>query len=125
MQAPRQLSSAVGLSGVPSVRAVPQLAAGLRDAWGLRPDDLLELRDPLASVGAELALQDLGGADGGPQGLLIPRTEGDFVIEVDPSPPEGWRDAPIELQDEISRHRMRFTVMHELAHTLFYRRDAC
>jgi hypothetical protein len=112
-----------GFSGVPPLSAVPELASALRVCWGLGDNDALELSNPLASAGAELVLQDLGGANGGPQGLLIPRSDGGFLIEVDPSPPEGWRNAPMELREEISRHRMRFTAVHELAHTLFYRRD--
>jgi hypothetical protein len=81
------------------------------------------VQDVLGLNSIQFQSSDLGGADGGPQGLLIPLATGGFLIEVDPSPPEGWSSAPLELREEITRHRTRFTVMHEFAHTLFYRCD--
>lgn len=113
-----------GLNVVPPRGAVEAIASALRKSWGFEESEPLELAVLLELADAEVAIEDLGGGDGGPQGLLVPRREGGFRIEVDPSPPEGWRGAPRALQEEVTRHRLRFTVMHEIAHSLFYRREA-
>jgi hypothetical protein len=65
----------------------------------------------------------LDGAAGGCQGLLSPMGGDRFRISVDPVPRGGWRAIAEPRQSELARHRTRFLVAHELAHTLFYRRD--
>jgi hypothetical protein len=47
-----------------------------------------------------------------------------FVIEVDPAPRHGWTDLPAAVREALSRHRRRFRVGHELAHTFFFERAA-
>lgn len=109
-----------GLTEVPPATAVGQIAAALRYNWGVEEDAKLDLSGILKTLGIEMVLSDLGGAEGGPQGLLTPLPEGGYRIEVDPSPPLGWGPASAGLREEVSRHRVRFVAAHELAHTLFY-----
>jgi hypothetical protein len=109
-----------GLSQVPSPHAAGEIATSLRALWGIDELEELDLERVLRLNNAELAISDLGGAEGGPQGLLLPLHHGGFRIEVDPSPPEGWHGANRMLREEVTRHRMRFVTAHELAHTLFY-----
>jgi len=109
-----------GLSRVPAPEDSRFIASALRGSWGF--DDLARFDSDavLQHLGIECRESNLGGGEGGPQGLLMPLADGGFRIEVDPSPPEGWRGAPTALREEVSRHRRRFTIAHELAHTLFY-----
>lgn len=109
-----------GLTEVPPKTAVGQIAAALRCNWGVEEDAKLNLNDILEAIGIEMILSDLGGAEGGPQGLLTPLTGGGYRIEVDPSPPLGWGPRNAALREEVSRHRVRFVAAHEIAHTLFY-----
>jgi IrrE N-terminal-like domain len=109
-----------GLTQVPPKTSVGRIAAALRFNWGVGENSKLNLGDILQTAGIEMVLSDLGGAEGGPQGLLTPLPKGGYRIEVDPSPPLGWGPASAELRDEVSRHRVRFVAAHELAHTLFY-----
>jgi hypothetical protein len=115
-----EIASPYGLSQVPPTEAVGPIAHALRSAWGIDDYGVLDLDRALAQSEIEVRCSDLGGAEGGPQGLLIPLSNGGFRIEVDPAPPEGWRGIRGALRDEITRHRMRFVIAHELAHTLFY-----
>jgi len=109
-----------GLTEVPPKAAVRQIAAALRFNWGIEEDAKLDLGGILETLCIEMVLSDLGGAEGGPQGLLTPLSEGGYRIEVDPSSPQGWRPANAALREEVSRHRIRFVAAHEIAHTLFY-----
>lgn len=114
------ISSLHGLSYVPGAEEVGPIASALRRVWGLDDYDKLDLDHALVQSQIEVQCSDLGGAEGGPQGLLIPLSEGGFRIEVDPTPPEGWNGAGCTLRRDVTRHRMRFVIAHELAHTLFY-----
>jgi hypothetical protein len=62
----------------------------------------------------------MGVPDGGAQGFLVPQEEGGFRIEVDPEPAGGWKSVAPGLRRSLERHRKRFLVAHELAHTLFF-----
>jgi hypothetical protein len=53
--------------------------------------------------------------------LLIPLRSGRFRIVVDPTPAAGWGGLTDDQQAILARHRTRFRVAHELAHTFFYR----
>jgi hypothetical protein len=63
----------------------------------------------------------MGVPDGGAQGFLIPKVNGRrFRIEVDPEPAAGWESVAPNLRKSLARHRTRFLVAHELAHTFFF-----
>jgi hypothetical protein len=109
-----------GLTEVPPKSAAGDIAAALRCNWGVEEDGKLDLRDILEALGVELVLADLGGSEGGPQGLLMPLTRGGYRIEVDPAPPLDSGPMSGALREEVDRHRMRFVAAHEIAHTLFY-----
>jgi IrrE N-terminal-like domain len=66
--------------------------------------------------------RDLAAAAGGSEALLIPMPGNRFRIAVDPTPRSGWDDYEIPARSDVTRHRMRFRVGHELGHTLFYER---
>jgi hypothetical protein len=108
-----------GLSQVPPRNAIGQIATALRQSWGADEESELNLESIVSELGIELVLCDLGGSEGGPQGLLTPLQWG-YRIEVDPTPPDGWQMTASPLHEEVIRHRMRFVIAHELAHTLFY-----
>lgn len=109
-----------GLMEVPPLGAAPGIASALRREWCQRHDSRLDLEGVLNSLGIALMLTDLGGGAGGPQGLLTPLKDGGYRIEVDPTLPSVGVAGDDPLLDEIRRHRTRFIVAHELAHTLFY-----
>lgn len=118
----RQLTARLyrGLTEVPPKSAAGEIAAALRCNWGVEEEAKLDFSGILETLGVELVLTDLGGSEGGPQGLLTPLPRGGYRIEVDPSPPLGAGPRSGVLRDEIDRHRMRFVAAHEIAHTLFY-----
>jgi IrrE N-terminal-like domain len=64
----------------------------------------------------------LSAAAGQQEALLIPLDDDRFGISVDPTPRGGWAGVRRELRPELRRHRYRFRVAHEIAHTLFYDR---
>jgi len=49
--------------------------------------------------------------------LLVPQSDGDFTILVDPIP-----KAENSLSDDLARHRNRFRIAHEIAHSFFFDR---
>lgn len=59
---------------------------------------------------------------GGPQALLIPKDGDGFDISVDPTPPGGWGNIDPDLRRTLGRHRSRFLIAHELAHSFFFDR---
>jgi hypothetical protein len=60
---------------------------------------------------------------GGKQALLIPRPNDSFDICVDPTPKRGWRGLTPVVQRSLHRHRSRFLIGHEIAHSFFFIRD--
>lgn len=109
-----------GLMEIPPVSAAAEIAETLRGEWRQPQDLRLDLPTVLDGLGIELIVTDLGGGAGGPQGLLTPLEHGGFRIEVDPTLPSAGVSGDDPLREEIRRHRTRFIVAHELAHTLFY-----
>jgi hypothetical protein len=67
---------------------------------------------------------ELGAARRGLQAMIAPRDGNRFSLSVDSSPPDGWGVTPAGLRGPVRRHRERFLIAHELAHTLFYDRSA-
>lgn len=109
------------LDFVPALSEVPDVAGRARRAWGVGPLDRLDLDRVCESLDIEVSVLSLGVPDGGAQGFLVPRAGGRrFRIEVDPEPAGGWGSVAPDLRKALARHRKRFLVGHELAHTLFF-----
>ena len=74
---------------------------------------------------ARVSVQEapLSGERGGQEALLTPLGDDRFAVLVDATPAGGWASIDGRMRDELTRHRTRFRVAHELAHTLFYWRD--
>jgi hypothetical protein len=105
---------------VPNLDEIPSIATGLRTAWGVGTTARLDLESICDRLEIEVAKLSLGASKGGAQGFLIPKAEGGFKIAIDPEPRQGWRGIRSEIRDKLERHRMRFLVCHELAHSVFY-----
>jgi len=107
-----------------SGQATAQQAARLRHALlgELGPaDPIRDIAALCSAAGCRLEEKELRGTGGGLQALLIP--VGDrFEVVVDARPPARGHHAGARLQAEVHRHRLRFRVAHELAHTLFFQR---
>jgi hypothetical protein len=69
-----------GLTQVPDPEAAHRIAEALRFNWGVADDAKLNLAEVMRTIGAEMVLSDLGGAEGGPQGLLTPLPENAYRI---------------------------------------------
>lgn len=110
------------LDHVPAPDEVAGLAARLRQAWGVAPGARLAVEEICAHFGIKVEERSLGGRRGGTQGLLLPERRG-FSIEIDPEPRGGWSGVAPAQRHLLRRHRSRFLLCHELAHTLFYRCD--
>jgi hypothetical protein len=116
---------AVELGTLPRPSDAEALARSIReavcgaDAWDRGPLDM----EATCELGPfTLAQRRLGAAAGGLEGLLIPRGE-EFELVVDSEPPGGWGCVSPGLRSALDRHRKRFRVAHEWAHSLFYARD--
>jgi hypothetical protein len=105
---------------VPSLDEVPNIARELRQAWGVGCAARLDPNRICDQLGIEVSRSPLGASKGGAQGFLIPKAEGGFRIEVDPEPRNGWHSVSPEIRGALERHRMRFLLCHELAHSVFY-----
>jgi hypothetical protein len=112
------------LDRVPSVAEVPPLVETLRTQSGVTPEGVVDLRRICRSLRVSAHQAPLAAADGGQDAMLVPLPGNRFEITVDPSPKGGWRRVPKPLRTELKRHRYRFRIGHELAHTFFYSRDA-
>jgi Zn-dependent peptidase ImmA (M78 family) len=108
------------LDHVPPSEEVTTVAEKARRAWGVSPTSCLDLPRLCERLGIEVSVLSMGVPEGGAQGFLIPTIEGRFRIEVDPEPASGWQSVAPGLQRTLARHRQRFLIAHELAHTLFY-----
>jgi IrrE N-terminal-like domain len=107
------------LERVPMPAEAPEIARQARAFWGLPLRERLDLDQLCGHLGIKVATADLAVPRGGAQGFLIPRGDS-FLIEVDPEPRGGWPSVREPLRRQLWRHRWRFLVAHELAHTLFY-----
>lgn len=111
---------AAPLSAVPDEEAAAALAAVVRGrALGeSRRDAPLDDFRALAGETVRISTRRLAAASGGDEAMLLVRPGG-FDILVDPEPKGGWQD---DRKTDTERHRFRFRVAHELAHTVFYDR---
>jgi hypothetical protein len=76
----------------------------------------------LAAGGFSVAEADLKADQGGHEALMFPGVDGLLHIRVDARPKAGWGTECAELRTETRRHRLRFRVAHEVAHSFFYLR---
>jgi hypothetical protein len=90
---------------------------------GAVADPLSDLRSVANAAGATIEHADLDAIRSGLQALLAPRPGG-FDIFVDPSVELDVDEPRATVSEDLKRHRTRFRVAHELAHTFFYDRDA-
>jgi len=90
-------------------------------AYESRPDAVVpDLREICKAAKVQVRTARLGGAQGMRQAMLIPLDDDQFAIAVDPAPAGGWESLPKSTQVALRRHRIRFRIGHELAHTLTY-----
>jgi hypothetical protein len=112
------------LAQVPSSRGMCDLVQDVRAM--VQPDDPtgpLHLRTLCGLGRFRIIERDLSASEGGVEAVLIPQAGNRFRIWVDPTPPGGWDKIPPKLRLAVRRHRLRFRVAHEIAHSFFYRRD--
>lgn len=83
---------------------------------------LLDLGAVTRAAGVEVCEGDLGASNGGCHAVLVPLEADRFRVLVDPTARHGWPLSSKALHEDVRRHRKRFSVGHELAHTFFYRR---
>lgn len=111
------------LTTVPRAGDAGWVAAEVRRA--IQPDEperpILRLEPLCRAAKVRVIARDLGSASGGAEAVLVPQPADRFHIWVDPTPRGGWQVAPT-LRATVLRHRLRFRVAHEIAHTFFYRR---
>ena len=111
------------LLAVPGRAGAERVAAEVRRSF---------LRDPLAPLPDLKSLsragrfkvieRTLGGAEGHGEAMLLPAPGNRFHIWVDAEPRGGWDGVPAGVRDDLRRHRFRFRVAHEMAHSFFYSR---
>jgi hypothetical protein len=105
---------------VPEATEIPAVAREARRAWGVGASSRFDVSRVCKRLGVDVSIVSLGVPEGGAQGFLLPRADGRFLIEVDPEPRSGWDAVSPHLRGSLKRHRERFLIAHELAHTLFY-----
>jgi hypothetical protein len=99
------------------------LATEARRRSGHRPGEPVDLLKLCELGGFQIRERRLSAADGGRQAALVPAARSDrFVIEIDAEPPGGWDLVPAGEREALARHRQRFRLGHELAHSYFYTR---
>lgn len=107
--------------------AAPQLAASwIRSELqrGQTSNDRMVSFAGAAGLGFRVHRRRLLPEKGGAQARLIPSGPSSFYIPVDPTPKApGWRDQDHPQKVAIERHRTRFLVGHELAHSAFFEQD--
>ncbi len=97
------------------------MARSMRAQLGV-PYGRISMRACCAAAHAEFVQADLQTGRGGCEALLVPLPSGCFRIVVDPTPRKGWGETPAGQRSALARHRTRFRIAHELAHTFFYKR---
>ena len=111
----------VELTSVPPIGMGAALARELRAT--MRPDaGRISMRECCLAAGIEFRQASLRPDQGGCEALLVPLRSGQFRIVVDATPRNGWDETPTAVRTTVARHRTRFRLAHELAHTLFYRK---
>jgi hypothetical protein len=115
----------IGLRWIPPLAVADELATAVREeVWGLGPLDPVPEFGPLLTAGGfDLREADLAVDRGGNEALMFPGADGRLHIRVDTRPAQPWGTSCEELRDETRRHRLRFRVAHELAHSFFYERS--
>jgi hypothetical protein len=121
---PKAAGKSISLHRVPEPDEIPEVARGVRRAWGIGPTSRFDVSRVCKRLGVDVSIVLLGVPDGGAQGFLLPQADGRFLIEVDAEPRSGWDTVSPRLRGSLKRHRERFLIAHELAHTLFYERSA-
>lgn len=110
------------LEEIPDVPNLEKLAERVRRHCGQDRRRRLDLAPVCSVFGAIVRVAELGGREGGQEAVLVPLDEGRFGVVVDPTPRGGWDRIPPGVRLNLRRHRLRFRVGHELAHTFFYSR---
>lgn len=116
-----------GLTCVPPISEASLFAAEVRAAVlpADRISDTLPNFRRISRAGRfEVSQEILSGAAGQQEALLVPLDNDRFGICVDPTPRGGWSRVSPTLRVEVRRHRFRFRVAHEIAHTFFYDRTS-
>lgn len=117
--------STVQLRRVPPPSAAEQLAVAARRRYlgeDRASDPIADVQDLLAEADAKLDVVDLGARNGGLEAALMPAFGG-FRVLVDPTVRLGVQGLAPEVTEDLGRQRLRFRVLHELAHTFFYDRS--
>lgn len=81
---------------------------------------MLDLSEVCEAAGVILREGLLSGERGGLEALLTPLENDQFAVMIDSTPRGGWRNIESSMRDDLRRHRLRFRVAHELAHTFFF-----
>ena len=85
-------------------------------------EPLIDLAPLFAAGGFHFAEARLGVDHGGPEALIFPGPDRRLLIRVDSRPNSPWGTDEEDLRQEIRRHRLRFRVAHEVAHSFFFER---
>lgn len=114
----------VTLRWIPDAQGAADLAEDVREiVWGLGAQDpVTDFEALLQAGGFSLAEADLAAPDGGHEAIMFPGLAGQLHIHVDPRPRGAWTWVDENLRRETKRHRFRFRIAHEVAHSFFYRR---
>jgi hypothetical protein len=111
---------------VPSRSEAEDLAMEVRRIWRAgAPDAPLRDLSGICRAGRFRVIErTLSAAAGGGEALLSPEPHNRFEIWVDPEPRGGWDRVPASRRPALRRHRIRFRVAHEIAHSFFYDRGS-
>lgn len=113
------------LRSIPNMRQTRCLARAVRAAV-LGPNAATAPLDEqrLCQLGGFLVEErTLHAAEGRLEALLFPHLDDRFRVFIDAEPPGGWNNVEEARRDELRRHRRRFRLGHEVAHTFFYDRS--
>lgn len=109
---------------LPPLEAACDLATVVRESvWGIGPHEPVTDLQPLLDLGRfDLSEADLAVDRGGQEAMMFPGAKGRLYIRVDSRPKQPWGTQNLTLQAQTRRHRLRFRVAHEVAHSFFYDR---
>jgi len=113
---------AQGYEGIPKDAELAELAEEVRRHCGQGQRGRVDFAAVCKAFGAALRVAELEGREGGEEAMLVPLHENRFGIVLDPTPRGGWNLIPRPVRQDLRRHRLRFRLGHELAHTFFYAR---